>query len=140
MPSELKTLSFNTCDEMLSAIAVLTSSTFFWFFNVLSDCRNLNRREILAFPLNPRELHTAELLRLAQAGRAYLAALHQTSKKMIKSGLHIETLDGAKCKSKVDEIDRYLARHYGFTDEELDFIVNYDIKYRMGGTDGALEQ
>jgi len=25
-----------------------------------------------------------------------------------------------------------LARHYGFTEEELDFIVNYDIKYRMG--------
>ncbi|MFN0060557.1 MAG: hypothetical protein ACKVX7_19035 [Planctomycetota bacterium] len=25
-----------------------------------------------------------------------------------------------------------LARHFGFTEEELDFIVNYDIKYRTG--------
>ena len=25
-----------------------------------------------------------------------------------------------------------MATHYGFTDEELDFIINYDIKYRMG--------
>ena len=25
-----------------------------------------------------------------------------------------------------------LAKHYGLTDEELDFIINYDIKYRMG--------
>ena len=32
----------------------------------------------------------------------------------------------------IDKIDRVLARHYGFTDEELDFIINYDIKYRMG--------
>ncbi len=32
----------------------------------------------------------------------------------------------------IDEIDRVLAKHYGFTDEELDFIINYDIKYRMG--------
>ena len=32
----------------------------------------------------------------------------------------------------IDEIDRALAQHYGFTDEELDFIINYDIKYRMG--------
>ena len=31
----------------------------------------------------------------------------------------------------VDEINRVLAKHYGFTEEELDFI-NYDIKYRMG--------
>ena len=27
---------------------------------------------------------------------------------------------------------RVLARHYGFADEEFDFIINYDIKYRMG--------
>jgi len=29
-------------------------------------------------------------------------------------------------------IDRVLAAHYGFTEEELDFIINYDINYRMG--------
>ena len=28
--------------------------------------------------------------------------------------------------------DKVLAKHYGFTDEELDFVINYDIKYRMG--------
>lgn len=29
-------------------------------------------------------------------------------------------------------------KHYGFADEELDFIINYDIKYRMGrGVDGG---
>ncbi len=32
----------------------------------------------------------------------------------------------------IDEIDRALARHYGLSDEELDFIINYDVKYRMG--------
>jgi hypothetical protein len=29
-------------------------------------------------------------------------------------------------------IERVLARHYGFTETELDFIIHYDIKYRMG--------
>jgi hypothetical protein len=32
----------------------------------------------------------------------------------------------------MDEIDRELAKHYGFTEEELNFIINYDIKFRMG--------
>jgi hypothetical protein len=32
----------------------------------------------------------------------------------------------------LDEIDTVLAKHYGFTAEELDFILNYDIKYRLG--------
>ena len=35
-------------------------------------------------------------------------------------------------KSIIGEIDQVLAAHYGFTEEELDFIINYDIKYRMG--------
>lgn len=39
----------------------------------------------------------------------------------------------------IGEIDKVLAKHGvypatggGFTAEELDFIINYDIKYRMG--------
>jgi hypothetical protein len=39
----------------------------------------------------------------------------------------------SKSKPIIDEIDKVLAKHYGFTGEELDFIINYDIKYRMGG-------
>ena len=37
-----------------------------------------------------------------------------------------------RSKPIIDEIDELLAKHYGFTEEELDFIINYDIKYRMG--------
>lgn len=32
----------------------------------------------------------------------------------------------------LDEIDKTLSDHYDFSDEELDYIINYDIKYRMG--------
>ena len=30
------------------------------------------------------------------------------------------------------ENDKFLAKHYGFTNEVHDFIINYDIKYHMG--------
>jgi hypothetical protein len=36
----------------------------------------------------------------------------------------------------MNAIDRVLAKLYCFTDEELDFIINYDIKYRMGRDKG----
>jgi len=50
-----------------------------------------------------------------------------------------------KSKPIIDEIvgaaspleNRVLAQHYGFTAEELDFIINYDIKYRMGRDNGG---
>ena len=32
----------------------------------------------------------------------------------------------------IDDIDRLLAQHYGFSAIELDFILNYDIKHRSG--------
>jgi hypothetical protein len=31
----------------------------------------------------------------------------------------------------LDEIDQALRAHYGFTDEKLDFIINYEIKCRV---------
>ena len=49
-----------------------------------------------------------------------------------KSGLLIDSIDCKACKSQIDAIDCELGRHYRFTEEELDFVVNYDFKYRMG--------
>jgi hypothetical protein len=39
--------------------------------------------------------------------------------------------------ARTHETKGMLAKYYGFTDEELDFIINYDIKYRMGQAAGA---
>ncbi len=36
----------------------------------------------------------------------------------------------SKSKPILDEIDAVLARHYGFTEEELDYLVNYNLKYQ----------
>ena len=35
-------------------------------------------------------------------------------------------------KGIIDKIDKTLAEVYKISNEELDFIINYDIKYRMG--------
>ncbi|NCJ07808.1 hypothetical protein GS597_15080 [Synechococcales cyanobacterium C] len=60
---------------------------------------------------------------------------HHRSKRA--DTLSIQCIFPAKSKPIIDEIDRVLAQHYGFTDEELDFIINYDIKYRMGRNSGG---
>ena len=48
--------------------------------------------------------------------------------------LELESLTPSKSKPIIDEIDTVLAGHYGFTAGELDLIMNYDIKYRLGRT------
>jgi len=46
--------------------------------------------------------------------------------------LKVQCIIPKHSKAIIDEIDAVLARHYGFTEVELDFIINYDIRYRMG--------
>ena len=46
--------------------------------------------------------------------------------------LTVQCIYPKQSKPILDEIDTVLAGHYGFTAEELDFILNYDIKYRLG--------
>ncbi|MSU50411.1 MAG: hypothetical protein EXS37_15225 [Opitutus sp.] len=136
-PSELKSLEFETKQEAMVAIAALSSTTFFWFCNVLSDCRNLNRRDLLSFPI---DFDSVELKSFVKGAEAHMKSLASSSRTMLKSGLHIQTFQYSESKPILDEIDCVLAQHYGFTEEELDFIVNYDIKYRLGAEAGGEEE
>ena len=43
-----------------------------------------------------------------------------------------QSLKIQKPKPIVDEFDQVLAEYYDITEEELDFIINYDIKYHVG--------
>ena len=50
-----------------------------------------------------------------------------------KSGvLEYQEFSVKKSKRIIDLIDYELSKYYNFTEEELDFIINYDIKYCMG--------
>ena len=59
---------------------------------------------------------------------------NSTIYKRVSNGIltKFDSFYPAKSKSILDMIDAVLAKHYGFTEGELDFIINYDIKYRMG--------
>jgi len=46
--------------------------------------------------------------------------------------IQLEQFKPRMAKDIIDKIDIALQESYGFTNEELDFIINYDIKYRMG--------
>ena len=133
--SELKKICFDTDSERYAAIASYLSTLFFWFFISLSDCRNLNKREVDNFPLalkdyqNITELAALghEILDNLQKNSSFLEANYQKYGK-----LSMQVFSPRLSKPIADRIDTTLATHYQFTQEELDAILNYDIKYRMG--------
>lgn len=116
-------------------VAILSSSLFYWFWRIVSNCRHITNRELLNFPLSKASLlHIEDLSVLAEE---YEADLENNKKRVTtnseRSGEIVQDFYFARLsKPIVDKIDTLLAEHYGFTQEELDFIINYDIKYRMG--------
>ena len=75
---------------------------------------------------------------LERLGNSLMSAFERnkiSKEQFVKSQNHVtvsESFNPQMAKPIIDEIDKVLAKHYGFTEEELDFIINYDIKYRMG--------
>ncbi len=136
-PTELKVLYFASESRRNALLAVLNSSLFFWFFSVNSDVRNLNRREIDFFPCSIKNMCERALSNLGALGRAlthdYVAHSKLQTSNYKKYGLRrVQTFQPRESKPIIDKIDKALATHYGFSDEETDFIINYDIKYRLG--------
>lgn len=128
--------SFNLIEKnyILSIIAILSSNLYWWWYTIASNCRDLNPYDIQSFKTNSNILNCIELQRL---GREYLDDLNRNSKMLVRVQKQTGTTETQsfqikKSKPIIDEIDKVLAEHYGFTQEELDFIINYDIKYRMG--------
>lgn len=136
-PSELKEIRFGSERARDIFLALLNSSLFYWLLTIYSDCRNLNKRDVYSvrFDLDRAEPQTVETLQKLRARLMGDMQTHSELKEMNykKLGkLSIQCIYPKFSKPIIDEIDRMLAQHYGFNDEELDFIINYDIKYRMG--------
>ena len=74
--------------------------------------------------------------RVSVVAQRLMKNLDKTSERRVMRFSHdtltIQCIIPKLSKPIIDEIDELLAKHYGFTEEELDFIINYDSKYRMG--------
>lgn len=135
--TQIRPLAFANSQLRDAAICIINSSLFFWYWLVYSDCYHLTDRELGGFPINFETLtaNSGEVLsgislrlmkdyKLKSRERVYT---YKTTGKVVYDEFYPKY-----SKLIIDEIDTVLAKHYGFTADELDFIINYDIKYRLG--------
>lgn len=130
----LKKMLFETKDDMEAGCAVFNSTIFFLWWISHSSCYNVNSPEIYSFRLSIDNELREELVCLNEKLTKDVLKKSKRRVYVYKTTGRVEYDEFYMKLSKpiIDEIDKVLARHYGFTDEELDFIINYDIKYRMG--------
>jgi tRNA1(Val) A37 N6-methylase TrmN6 len=127
----------NTEENKYILVALFNSSIFYVNWHTLHDGYHCGKLNINEFPFNfPTDVSIIN--KLKKLGKDISASIKSNSYRKetyYKSTGKViyDEFYPKLSKPIIDEIDKVFAQHYGFTEEELDFIINYDIKYRMGG-------
>jgi len=134
---QVKILPVHNGADAGTVAALLNSNLFYWWWVLLSDCRHLNRREIDRFPAGIAGMARECKRALGALCRRLMAdyrrhALRKVCRYQTTGKVVYDEFYPGRSKQILDDIDRVLAGHYGLTDEESDFIIHHDIKYRLG--------
>ncbi len=112
-------------------VALFNSSLFWWYYTVTFDTFNVKDYMLFGFRFSyPQDTCIIAALRVCCQQLMENFRAHARHLKRGSTGSY--TIYARKAKTIIDEVDRILAQHYGFSQEEVDFILNYDIKYRVG--------
>jgi hypothetical protein len=131
---DYKIYYFDSENYSKAAICVLNSSLFYWYWRLCFDGYHCGKDNISSFHCNLSKFENNNLNILAKqliddfkSNSIRKTVFYKKTGKTVYDEFELK-----KSKPIIDQIDTVLALHYGFTEEELDFIINYDIKYRMG--------
>ena len=113
-------------------MAAFNSNLFWWYYALNFDMFNLKDYMIFNFKLNYKNDNLLSQIATDLELDLENKKIHQEINSKTRGLVTTSYYQKKRSKQIIDEIDKVLAKHYGFTDEEIDFIINYDIKYRMG--------
>lgn len=131
---DYKPFSFDA-KQKAHIVPLLNSSLFYWFWRNQSDGFHCGYGDVYRMPFKDdlSAQNSTSLVSLGTSLQSDLIANSVQKQIRTKTGqITYQEFYPKRSKGIMDDIDAVLARHYGFTNEELDFIVNYDIKYRLG--------
>ncbi len=111
--------------------AVLSSSLFYWYYVVTSDAHNFTKHIIYGFPLDLFCAPSIEELFLQyqddlEKNSKLKTVTYKTTGKITYREYYVK-----RSKGLIDKLDLLIGKHYAISNEEIDFILNYDIKFRL---------
>lgn len=134
--SSVKKIQFDTEESRDICCSLLNSTLFYMWYVMYSDCRHLNVREIEQFPLGLDEMSKENKDELVSLCSELMENLDLNKIRKVSNGNRNGYMEFDEYKPKpskpiMDKIDKVLAKHFGFSQGELDYILNYDVKFRM---------
>ena len=116
---------------------ILNSNLFYWYFVLFSDCRNLTRTVISRLPIDIETISEENMKKLCDLADELMEDY------IVNSNLKTANYSGTgeivyreysvrKSKKIIDRADYVLGDIYGLTLNEIQYIQNYDIRFRIG--------
>ena len=108
--------------KKLKSIFIIIKLQFvLWFLTIYSDCRNLNKREIYNLRFDIEKAATETITNLSLLAHSLMQDFNAHARLLEMKYQHlgkmtIQCFYPKHSKPIIDEIDRVLAKHYGFTD------------------------
>ena len=107
-------------------LCLMNSSLFFWYWIAISDCWHITAKELKHMLVVTEGVDMDKYHSLSKRLENKL----EKTKKYIGTKQTEYEYKHKLCKDVIDEIDNELANAYNLTDEELNYIKNFSLKYR----------
>lgn len=126
------------------ALAIYNSNFFWWFYTINSNGRDLNPYDLKSLPVDLDEIPTETKNALKKNVKELMEDLDNNPEYAFRSHknatpVKFQKISPRKSKHLIDNLDTSLAKVYGFTETETDFLIHYDEKFRMGTHDDEEE-
>lgn len=107
-------------------LCLLNSNLYFLYWTVVSDCWHITGKELSGFTIPTKGIDFAAFKDLASKLEQRL----EETKKYIGSKQTAYEYKHKDCKKEIDDIDVALQQIYRLSNEEIEFLRNYKIRYR----------
>lgn len=135
-----KESSFNVKSEWRDVVAcALSSNLAFWFYQVYSNNLSWSTYDIFDFTIPVKKIMPKQKTHIEELYKRYVTDIEKNVNTRNVSAESKYTMDVFKeykivrSKSIIDEIDDYIGPLYGLTQEEIAFVKNYELEFRMAG-------
>ncbi|WP_176520033.1 Eco57I restriction-modification methylase domain-containing protein [Bacillus toyonensis] len=137
--SHVKPLYVKSIEDGDVVSAAINSSLFFWWFILLSNCRDLSTREIKNFPLGLSTMSEEMRSRFVDLNHDLMEDYQKNAQRKeanyATGKVVYDEFYPRYSKHIIDRVDTMLAEYYGLTELELQYIINFEIKVRLGADD-----